>query len=44
MVDMVIVRIADMFIAVPSLVLALAITSLLGPNLINAMIAATLMW
>lgn len=44
LVDMVIMRIADMFIAVPSLVLALAITSLLGPNLINAMIAVTLMW
>lgn len=43
-IDMVIMRIADVFIAVPPLVLVLAITSLLGPSLINAMMAVTLMW
>ncbi|MCE4613789.1 MAG: ABC transporter permease [Desulfurococcales archaeon] len=42
--DMAIMRVADIFIAVPPLVLALAITSLLGPSLVNAMIAVTLMW
>ena len=43
-IDMAIMRVADIFIAVPPLVLALAITSLLGPSLVNAMIAVTLMW
>lgn len=43
-IDMIVMRVADMFISVPPLVLALAITSLLGPSLVNAMIAVTLMW
>jgi len=43
-VDMLIMRIADIFIAVPPLVLALAICSVLEPNVFNAMMAVSLMW
>lgn len=43
-IDNVIMRIADMFIAVPALVLALSICSILPPNVFNAMIAVSLMW
>jgi peptide/nickel transport system permease protein len=39
-----IMRVTDIFIAVPPLVLALAIASVLEPNLTNAMIAVTVMW
>jgi peptide/nickel transport system permease protein len=42
--DTVVMRITDIFLAVPPLVLALAITSVLTPNLFNAMIAVSLMW
>jgi len=42
--DTVIMRITDIFLAVPPLVLALAIASVLTPNLFNAMIAVSLMW
>jgi peptide/nickel transport system permease protein len=42
--DTVIMRITDIFLAVPPLVLALAICSVLTPNLFNAMIAVSLMW
>ena len=42
--DEVIMRITDIFLAVPPLILALAIASVLTPNLTNAMIAVTLMW
>jgi peptide/nickel transport system permease protein len=42
--DTVIMRITDIFLSVPPLVLALAITSVLTPNLFNAMIAVSLMW
>ncbi|HNS52978.1 MAG TPA: ABC transporter permease [Anaerolineae bacterium] len=42
--DAVIMRITDIFIAVPALVLALAIASVLKPNLTNTMIAVTVMW
>jgi peptide/nickel transport system permease protein len=42
--DTVIMRITDIFLAVPPLILALAIASVLTPNLTNAMIAVTLMW
>jgi peptide/nickel transport system permease protein len=40
----VIMRVTDIFLAVPPLILALAIASVLTPNLTNAMIAVTLMW
>lgn len=43
-VETVIMRITDIFLGVPPLVLALAITSILTPNLVNAMLAITLMW
>jgi len=42
--DVIIMRTTDMFLAVPSLVLALAITSVLTPNLFNAMIAVSATW
>lgn len=43
-IDTVIMRISDIFIAVPPLVLALAICSVLEPNVFNAMMAVSLMW
>jgi len=39
-----IMRVTDIFLAVPPLILALAITSVLTPNLFNAMLAISLMW
>jgi peptide/nickel transport system permease protein len=44
LVDTLIMRTTDVFIAVPALVLALAIASVLKPNLTNAMIAVSVMW
>lgn len=44
LISMLIMRITDIFLAVPALVLALAIASVLEPNLTNAMIAITVMW
>ncbi|MCG8513182.1 MAG: ABC transporter permease [Halanaerobiales bacterium] len=43
-IDTVIMRITDVFLAIPPLILALAITSILKPSMLNAMIAVTLMW
>ncbi|WP_017874092.1 ABC transporter permease subunit [Candidatus Caldatribacterium saccharofermentans] len=43
-VDILIMRITDVFLSVPPLILALAITSVLKPNLTNAMIAVSVMW
>jgi peptide/nickel transport system permease protein len=43
-VDTVIMRITDIFLAVPPLILALAIASVLKPNLMNSMMAVSLMW
>jgi peptide/nickel transport system permease protein len=43
-IETVIMRITDIFLAVPPLVLALAICSVLTPNLFNAMLAVSLMW
>jgi peptide/nickel transport system permease protein len=42
--ETVIMRVTDVFLAVPPLILALAITSVLTPNLTNAMFAVSLMW
>lgn len=42
--DTVIMRITDVFLGVPPLVLALAICSVLPPNILNAMLAVSLMW
>jgi len=41
---MVIMRFADIFLAVPPLVLALSICSVLTPSVFNAMMAVSLMW
>jgi peptide/nickel transport system permease protein len=43
-IDTVIMRVTDIFLAVPPLVLALAIASVLEPNLFHSMIAVSLMW
>jgi peptide/nickel transport system permease protein len=37
-------RITDVFLSFPPLLLAMAISTLLGPNLINAMIAIAIAW
>jgi peptide/nickel transport system permease protein len=43
-IDSAIMRIADVFIAVPPLVLALSIAAVLTPSVFNAMMAVSLMW
>jgi peptide/nickel transport system permease protein len=43
-IDTIIMRTTDIFLAVPPLILALAIASILKPNLWNAMMAVSLMW
>jgi peptide/nickel transport system permease protein len=43
-IDTIIMRISDVFLSIPSLVLALSIAAMLKPNLMNAMIAVTVMW
>ncbi|MCG8352518.1 MAG: ABC transporter permease [Chloroflexales bacterium] len=43
-VDTIIMRVTDIFLAVPPLILALAIAAMLKPNLINSMMAVSLMW
>ena len=43
-IDTVIMRISDVFIAVPPLVLALSIAAVLTPSVFNAMLAVSLMW
>jgi len=43
-IDTIITRITDVFLAVPPLVLALAIASMMTPNLTNAMLAISIMW
>jgi len=43
-VDMVIMRITDVFLALPPLILALSIASMLEYNMINSMLAITIMW
>ncbi len=42
--DEAIMRITDVFLSFPPLLLAMAISTLLGPNLINAMIAIAIAW
>ncbi len=44
LIDTVIMRITDIFLSVPPLILALAIASVLTPNLTNSMVAVSLMW
>ena len=43
-IDTLIMRITDIFLAVPPLILALAVASVLKPNLWNSMMAISLMW
>lgn len=43
-IDTVIMRVSDVFIAVPPLVLALSIASVLTPSVFNSMMAVSLMW
>jgi peptide/nickel transport system permease protein len=43
-IDTLIMRISDIFIAVPPLVLALSIAAVLTPSVFNAMMAVSLMW
>lgn len=43
-VDSAIMRITDVFLALPPLVLALSIASLLEPNMINTMLVITIVW
>lgn len=42
--ETVIMRLTDIFLAVPPMILALAIGSVLTPNLTNALVAISLMW
>ncbi|MCL5612224.1 MAG: ABC transporter permease [Chloroflexi bacterium] len=44
MYDLLIMRLADITLAFPSIVLALAIAAVLGPSLINALTAMVLVW
>jgi len=44
LIDTVLMRITDIFLSIPPLVLALAIASVLTPNLTNAMLAISLSW
>ncbi len=43
-VETVLMRLTDVFLSVPPLVMAMAITAVLSPNLFNAMIAVTSLW
>jgi len=43
-IDTFIMRVTDIFLALPPLILALAIASVLEPNMTNSMIAVTIMW
>jgi len=43
-IDVLIMRVTDIFLAVPPLILALAVASVLQPNLWNGMLAVSLMW
>ncbi|AGI66790.1 peptide ABC transporter permease protein [Octadecabacter antarcticus 307] len=43
-VETIIMRFTDIMLALPPLAMALAITAVLSPNLVNAMIAITLLW
>ena len=42
--ETIIMRFTDVMLALPPLAMALAITAVLSPNLINAMVAITMLW
>jgi len=44
LIDSLITRLTDIFLAVPPLILALSVAALLKPNLMNAMLAITITW
>lgn len=44
LIDSFITRLTDIFLAIPPLILALVVASLLKPNLLNAMLAITVTW
>ncbi len=44
LIDTIIMRTTDIFLSVPPLILALAIASILEPNLTNSMVAVSAMW
>ncbi len=44
LIDTILMRFTDIFLAIPPLVLALAIAAVLEPNLTNSMLAVTVMW
>lgn len=43
-IDEILMRITDIFLAFPPLILALAIVAALGPSLVNAMLAISIVW
>lgn len=43
-IEQLIMRISDVFVAVPALILAMAVCAVLEPSVLNAMLAITLMW
>ena len=43
-IDTIIMRATDVFLSVPALILALSIASILKPNMMNSMLAVTIMW
>ena len=43
-VETILMRVTDIFLSVPALVMAMAITAVLSPNLVNAMIAVSALW
>lgn len=43
-IETIVMRFTDIMLALPPLAMALAITAVLSPNLVNAMIAITLLW
>jgi len=43
-IETIVMRFTDVMLALPPLAMALAITAVLSPNLINAMVAITLLW
>lgn len=44
MIEQLIMRISDIFVAVPALILAMAVCAVLEPSTLNAMLAITAMW
>lgn len=44
LIGIIIMRITDMFLAIPPLLLALVVCSILNPNIVNAMIAISIGW